>query len=104
MAWPERAGAGRSVRGAPSESRAGTGHHDAVVVWGVVGAPLAQRERCRSTSGDGPKERELGAASHDDEHPDAGGGSTQGTGKIRSGITHLHSIGTSTVIFKPKDW
>ena len=34
----------------------------------------------------------------------AGGGSTQDTGKIRSGITHLGSIGTSTVIFKPKDW
>ena len=47
---------------------------------------------------------ELGAASHGDKHPDDGGGSTQGTGKIRSGITHLHSIGTSTVIFKPKDW
>ena len=79
-------------------------HRADLLVGSVVGAPLAQRERCRSTSGDGPEERELGAASHGDKHPDAGGGSTQGTGKIRSGITHLHSIGTSTVIFKPKDW
>jgi hypothetical protein len=65
---------------------------------------LAQRERCPSTSDDGPKKRKLGVASHGDKHPDAGGGSTQGTGKIRSGIAHLHSTGTSTVIFKPKDW
>ncbi|MAJ89201.1 MAG: hypothetical protein CL416_06370 [Acidimicrobiaceae bacterium] len=62
-------------------------------------ASLAHRERCRGASGDGPKKRELGAAGHGDEHTDADGGSTQGTGKIRSGITHLHSI----VIFKPKD-
>ena len=68
----------------------------------LVGVPPAQRERCRSTSGDGTEERELGAAGHHGQQTDAGS-STQRAGKIRSGIAHLHSIGTDTVGFKSTD-